>query len=547
MRTRKSSFVVLCCLVALFACASDRVPPEVDEIPPPHGLADLDPPVQKSYNARRDALAAALRDNVSAGKLAEAYGAFGMWHSVYAFSDGAVACYERAEALAPLEARWPYYRAQILADAGDLDGAVAVYDQVIALAPRYVPALIRRAEIELSRDRPSAARPFLSAALEIEPNSARAIVHLAGLDLENGDAERAIAGFERAMKIQPGVTRVHYGLGLAYRKLGDREKAERHMREAMVDNRDKSDVGMNDPWNTALSELREDANLYSTQGRNAFHAGNTDAAIAAAQQAVAAAPGKPLAHLNLGAAYLQAKRYEEAIAAFAKALDLEPGHGIAHFNSGAAYAEMGRIDDAIHHYREALRANAGYKEPLYNLANLLRRQGKCDEAIELYDRMIVVMPTHGQTRLWRAVCLVQLHRYADAVAKLNQDIQSFPDSVALVMLRTRLLVAAPEKGVRDGIAALADAQRLYHARPSVSAAELVAMAYAEQGNFDSAIQWQRAALIALRGRSETAPLRRRARRRIDGYKEGKPWRIVIESGEPLQIPIQAKPPAAAAG
>jgi len=44
-----------------------------------------------------------------------------------------------------------------------------------------------------------------------------------------GDAASAVDYFERALELQPRASSVHHALGLAYRQLGDLERAELHL------------------------------------------------------------------------------------------------------------------------------------------------------------------------------------------------------------------------------------------------------------------------------------------------------------------------------
>jgi hypothetical protein len=62
--------------------------------------------------------------------------------------------------------------------------------------------------------------------------------------------------------------------------------------------------------------------------------------------------------------------------------------------------------------------------------------------------------------------------------------------VLLQHLLARLLAAAPDAAVRDGRRALDLALALHRVAPAVAAAETVAMAYAEVGDFTQALAWQ---------------------------------------------------------
>ncbi len=129
---------------------------------------------------------------------------------------------------------------------------------------------------------------------------------------------------------------MHYSLGLAYRGLGERQRAAEHMARGGADNRDKTDAALADPLMAEVWALKRGSRTHSRHGRQAFHGGDYERAVAASRQAVEAAPGDPASRLNLGAALLRSGRAEEAVAEFEEALSLSPGHPGAHFNLGLA-------------------------------------------------------------------------------------------------------------------------------------------------------------------------------------------------------------------
>jgi tetratricopeptide (TPR) repeat protein len=82
--------------------------------------------------------------------------------------------------------------------------------------------------------------------------------------------------------------------------------------------------------------------------------GNTEAALADYNQALARAPELSGAWLNRGAVLLQAGRFQEARADFDRALALNTDRpAIAYFNRGMANEKLGAIPAAYHDYKQA--------------------------------------------------------------------------------------------------------------------------------------------------------------------------------------------------
>ena len=76
-------------------------------------------------------------------------------------------------------------------------------------------------------------------------------------------------------------------------------------------------------------------------------AGNGEAALAAADEAINAAPDHAPAHVAAGRALQALSRYDEAAQAFSRALHADPVHAQARRMLGMCLAAQGRFDDAI--------------------------------------------------------------------------------------------------------------------------------------------------------------------------------------------------------
>jgi predicted O-linked N-acetylglucosamine transferase (SPINDLY family) len=83
--------------------------------------------------------------------------------------------------------------------------------------------------------------------------------------------------------------------------------------------------------------------------------GAHEEALACYRAAINAAPNFPRAHLNVGNALRNLRRYDEALAAFRRALTLNPSYAPARFNLGTLLAEIGDREAATTELNEALR------------------------------------------------------------------------------------------------------------------------------------------------------------------------------------------------
>jgi tetratricopeptide (TPR) repeat protein len=128
------------------------------------------------------------------------------------------------------------------------------------------------------------------------------------------------------------------------------------------------------------------------------------------------------------------------------------------------------------------------------LADALRRVGQLDEALVSYRRALDLSPEDVEARFGEAMTLVQLSRHVEARERLTDAMTRNPDEPAFSQALARLLAASPDPQVRDGQRAFDVAQTLVKVHQTTSVAETMAMALAEIGRFDAAIEWQRLAM-----------------------------------------------------
>ena len=112
---------------------------------------------------------------------------------------------------------------------------------------------------------------------------------------------------------------------------------------------------------------------------------------------------------------------------------------------------------------------------------------------------------------------------------LEQGLELLPDSRPLRHLLARLLAAAVDDTVRDGVRAVELAQEVFGESADADSAETVAMAWAESGDFEAAIRWQERAASLL---PDGAPDIRLAdaRQRLVLYQSGRPCRAPWHDG-----------------
>ncbi len=214
------------------ACGTAIAPPP--QTLPPVVLPDLSalaPSVQQQVRASHGDLTRAIEANKPPADLAAAYGALGRVLMAARFSDEAILCYRHAEALAGTDPRWSYYLGHAYLRKGDRAAAARAFERAVALAPADVNALVWLGETYLDDSRLDDAQSAFARAVAAQPQSAAALFGAGRVALARRSYPEAVDDLERALAADSHATAVHYPLAMAYRALGQQDKAAAHLRQ----------------------------------------------------------------------------------------------------------------------------------------------------------------------------------------------------------------------------------------------------------------------------------------------------------------------------
>jgi len=496
---------------------------------PPLGavsLPDLSPAaesVRVQLRERYSALTRTTADpNASPSELAEAYGTMGMLLMAAEYREQAEPCLLNAEALAPGDVKWPYYLAHLYKAAGDAAKSEAAFERVLQVQPRHMSALVGLGDARLDAGRPDAAQPLFERALAIDPQSLAALVGLGRAALARSDYAGAVERLEQALAIDPQQVAIHYPLAMAYRGLGQQDKASAHMRL-----RGPGTIRPPDPLMLELETILESAVAYEVRGEKALREHDFTAAAKYFRKGIDLAPGEASLHHKLGTALYLSGDARGAEDEFGQALRLSPAFAKAHYSVGVLHAADGRIADAVQHLKDAVRADPTDAEMRIRLADILRRSGHAAESLSQYTEAAALDPRAPDALLGCAFTLVDLHRYREARDRLREGVQQYVNRPEFVHALVRLLTAAPDAAVRDGREALALMQAVLAREPrGVEVGELMAMTQAELGQYGEAVTWQREALAAAERLSQP-DLVRRLTETLTRYEHRQPCRTLV--------------------
>src|SRR5262249_33525877 len=124
---------VIAAVVALIACTRTSTPPLTAVALP--DLSQTEKSVQDQINGSYQSLQSKKTDP-------NAYGELGKVLFAAEFLEPAEACFLDAQALAPTDARWPYYLGHLYKLRGEADKSVKAFERAMALQPNDVATLV---------------------------------------------------------------------------------------------------------------------------------------------------------------------------------------------------------------------------------------------------------------------------------------------------------------------------------------------------------------------------------------------------------------------
>ena len=452
----------------------------------------MEKPVQQQMRERYASLMLKTSNpKTPATDLGHAYGEMGELLMAAEYPDAAEPCYLNAQALVPGEVRWPYYLGHLYRIRGEPAKSAASFERALELQPGDVATLVWLGGVYLDQDRAEAAEPLFTKAASLEPRSVAVLFGLGRVALARRDYARAVERLEAALALGERASIIHYPLAMAYRGLGEVGKAEAHLRL-----RGDAEIGPPDPRMQELRAVLQSAVAYEDRGVRALSSGDYAAAAGYFRQGLEVAPDSPSMRHGLGTALSLTGDAQGAFEQFAETVRRSPEFAKGQYSLGVLLVARGQVPEAIERFSAAVKSEPGYAEAQLQLADALRRTGRTGEALPHYEQAITLNPRVAEAQFGYAMALVRLARYLEARDVLSQEAKLHPDQPAIAHALARLLAAAPDDRVRDGRRAMKVMQELLKKPQTTDLGETMAMTFAELGQYEEAVAWQRKTIAA---------------------------------------------------
>ena len=262
----------------------------------------------------------------------------------------AMACYERALALAPDSVDTLYNLGNTCQDLGQTERAIGYFERALRLRPDAVELHSNLGSAFQDLGRLDEAVASYREALALQPDAVEIHDNLAGALRSQGELAAAVACYERAIALRPDRIESQIGLGVVLRDQGQ-------LGEAVA------------RYERALALAPDHPETLDNLGIVLVDLGRLEEAVAHHERALAVRPDSAETHYNLGSALQRQARYAEALACYGRALSLKPDHAGAHLNRSLALLITGQFEEGWTEYEwrfAVARYDRNFDRPLWS-------------------------------------------------------------------------------------------------------------------------------------------------------------------------------------
>jgi len=218
-------------------------------------------------------------------------------------------------------------------------------------------------------------------------------------------------------------------------------------------------------YESILTEQPDHADALHASAVIALGRRDTDEAISRLQRAIVAAPGRAVAHSDLGAALRIAGRLPEAVAALERAVALEPRYAEGWINLGIVRRALGDLAAARAALQRASELKPDFAPTFNALGVVLKALGDSEGARAAFGKATSLQPDYPEALTNLGLALLEGGRPAEAMAPLKRAAELAP-ALAEVWLNLGLA----QRGSGDVRAAAASLQRAVTAKPDLAPA-----------------------------------------------------------------------------
>lgn len=459
-----------CLLVLLLASA------------PAQALETIDHPDPEEFsNLVRTRLAEAIdqfeREREAGTLDSRAYGELAMTYDANDQVAPAAQAYQNAMELAPRDARWPYFLAQLAHKEGRFEEAERLYRKSLALNPDYVPTHIRLALNLIQKSELQEARELLEPIVQRHPGLAVAHAELGGVLLQLGAHQAALDHLHKALELQPSATRLYYQLGTALRALGRAEEAAEALGKA-----GDAELGFDDPLNEGMRRRSGSWLYWHNLAERTLATGDTATALLHLQRSAAANPDNIHPHATLARTLAESGRMPAALKLMRDYRARNPDEPLAAFVLGMLLASEEQDAEALEQFRIAHDGNPNLIELVIPAGHTAMRLEHYDEAQRWYARALELTPDALTVALHQVGAQYHAGDCRAAMDSAALLVPVAPENPDLLRTYARVAAACPEATDEERQNGFNAARNLYRLSTDPDTVDTLAVVEAARGN-----------------------------------------------------------------
>ena len=328
-----------------------------------------------------------------------------------------------------------------------------------------------------------------------------------GTYVRNSDWQDESTLYSDIISKNPKAMRAYVARGTALGKAGDHANALADFERAIELDPDYSDTYMN-------------------RGKYFLKQGKPRRAQADLTTAIELAPKFQRAYMSRGDISASLGELDSAVEDYTHSIELAPDFAAAYNNRGIVYGRQGKKELALQDFAQAIALDIYNGQAYFNRGSFYRNLGELDKAIEDFSKAIELEPEVAGVYVGRGSTYESLGNDAEAVADYQQAIALGEDTIPANKRLAWLLASSANASVRNGEQAIENAKRACGLAnwQAANCLEALAAAYAEQGEFGRAIEWQNKAIQIAGERISPVMLQR-----LELYRQGNPYRLEVKA------------------
>lgn len=350
----------------------------------------------------------------------------------------ALAAFEAAEAIDPLNSAVKVERARELRALNRIDEATILLDGVLDAEPGHIGALIERGHVRRRQSDHEGAAAAFKAAAAADPKNRNIQIELARDLRMLGRLDEANAVINTILDLEPGQIAALIERGHIYRRRGDH-------------------AGAVTAFNTAMTAEPHNRNIQVELARDLRALGRLDEAEVVLGKVLEAEPSKVAALIERGLVLRRRRDHAEAVAAFKLAVAAEPHNRNIQVELARDLRALGRLDEADAVLSRVLDAEPRQFGALVERGHVQRGRGDHAGALTAFEAAAATNPLVSALQLEIVTELRALGRLRDAEIVLRKLINADPNNLPAIVRLSHLMLDTNKLDEADRL--LKDAHR----------------------------------------------------------------------------------------